>query len=76
MLLYDDAGKLISGGITSLFGMFFGGGGPSTEEVMKDEFKKQKKFIEEQFKKQEKLMNTLFTKTQVENVKSRALGVL
>ena len=56
--------------------MFFGGGGPSTEEVMKDEFKKQKKFIEEQFKKQKKLMETLFTKTQVENVKSRALGVL
>ena len=56
--------------------MFFGGGGPSTEEVIQEEFKKQRKFIEEQFSKQEKFMEKLMTKTELESVKARALGVL
>ena len=56
--------------------MFLGGGGPSTEEVLKDEFEKQKKFIKEQFSKQEKFMLKLVTKTELESVKARALGVL
>ena len=56
--------------------MFFGGGGPSTEEVIQEEFKKQRKFIEEQFSKQEKFIEKLITKTELENVKARALGVL
>ena len=64
------------GAITSIFGMFFGGGGPSTEEVLKDEFKKQKEFIEKQFKEQETFMEKLMTRTQLENVQSKALGVL
>ena len=56
--------------------MFFGGGGPSTEEVLKDEFKKQKEFIEKQFKEQEKFMKNLMTQTQLENVQSKAFGLL
>ena len=76
LLLYDDAGILISGGITSLFGMFFGGGGPSTEEVIQDEFKKQKEFIEEQFKEQKTFIEDIMGQTQLENVQAKAYGVL
>ena len=32
----------ITGVVSSIFNMFTGGGGPSTEEVLKDEFKKQR----------------------------------
>ena len=56
--------------------MFFGGGGPSTEEVLKDEFKKQKEFIEKQFKEQNIFMQKLMNQTQVENVQAKAYGVL
>ena len=66
----------ISGVITSVFGMFVGGGGPSTQQVVKEEFAKQKRFIEEQFLKQEKVIEQLLTKTELERVKSKSLGVL
>ena len=65
-----------SGVITSVFNLFTDGGGPSTEEVIKDEFRKQKKFIEEQFSKQETVMKTLLTQTELESVKAKALGVM
>ena len=58
------------------FGMFFDGGGPSTAKVKEDEFAKQRKFIEGQFSKQKQFMTALMTKTELESVKSRALGVL
>ena len=45
--------SLIAGTINSILNIFVGGGGPSTEDVIKDEFKKQKDFIEKAFKKQE-----------------------
>ena len=56
--------------------MFFGGGGPSTEDVMQEEFKKQKEFIEKQFKDQQIFMKKLMTDAQLEAVQSRAFGVL
>ena len=68
--------SIVTGTISSIVGMFFGGGGPSTEEVIKEEFKKQKKFIEEQFSKQEKLFKSLMTQTELESVKAKGLGVL
>ena len=68
--------SLVTGAITSIFGMFVGGGAPSTEQVIKDEFAKQKKFIKEQFLKQEEFMKELMTQTELERVKSKAFGVL
>ena len=56
--------------------MFFGGGGPTTEEIIQKEFEKQRKFIEEQFSKQQDFFKDLMTQTEVENVKAKALGVL
>ena len=56
--------------------MFFGGGGPSTEEIIQEAFKKQRKFIKEQFSKQEKFIDLKITETELESVKARALGVL
>ena len=56
--------------------MFGGGGGPSTEEVIQEEFEKQREFIEEQFVKQEAFLKKHLTQTELESVKAKALGVL
>ena len=56
--------------------MFGGGGAPSVESVIKDQFAKQKKFIEAQFKQQEKVMEKLLGQNELQSVKAKALGVL
>ena len=66
----------VTGIVTSVFNLFTDGGGPTTEEVIQEEFRKQKKFIEEQFAKQETVMKTLLTQTELESVKAKALGVM
>ena len=66
----------VTGTVTSLFNLFTGGGGPSIQQVIQDEFKKQKKFIEEQFKKQETVMKEMMTETELESIKAKGLGVL
>jgi len=66
----------ITGLVSSILSIFTGGGGPSTEEVIKDEFKKQREFIEKQFKQQQDFMKKMFTQTEVETIKENALGML
>ena len=66
----------VTGVVTSIFNMFNGGGGPTVQQVIQDEFKKQKKFIEEEFNKQEKFMKELMTETELESIKAKALGVM
>ena len=56
--------------------MFGGGGAPSVESVMKEQFAKQKKFIEAQFKQQEKVMKKLLGQNELQSIKAKALGVL
>ena len=62
--------------LTGIIGMFGGGGAPSVESVIKNQFAEQKKFIEAQFKQQEKVMEKLLGQTELQSVKAKALGVL
>ena len=68
--------SVVTGLISGIAGMFLGGGGPTTEQIIMEEFEKQRKFIEEQFAKQAKLFKNLMTQTELEGVKAKALGVL
>ena len=68
--------SMVTGLISSVFNMFTGGGGPSTEQVIMDEFKKQKEFIEKEFEKQRSFMEKLWTKTELESFKIKALGIM
>ena len=68
--------SMVTGLISSVFNLFTGGGGPSTEQVIKDEFKKQKEFIEKEFEKQRNFMEKLWTKTELESFKIKALGIM
>ena len=68
--------SIVTGTISAIFGIFGGGGGPQIQEIIQEEFEKQKKFIKEEFSKQEKLFRKLMTQTELESVKAKALGVL
>ena len=74
---------LPSGAISTVLGLFVGGGTPSTQEVIEKAFAKQKKFIEDQFAKQAQLINEqteaikgFITQTELESVKTKTLGLL
>ena len=56
--------------------MFTDGGGPSTKEIIEQEFLKQKKFIEDQFSQQNEFISKLITETQLEIMGNKAIGVL
>ena len=56
--------SIITGTISGIFSIF-GGGAPSTVDVIKDEFRKMKKFTVEQFAKQRKFISDQFSKQNI-----------
>ena len=66
--------SIITGTISSIFKIFVPGP-PSTEDVIKEEFEKQKKFIEEKFDEQKKFIGKnlkIRKNSSEENLKSRS----
>jgi len=59
--------SIVTGAMSTIFGIY-ATGSPSTEDVVKEEFKKMKNFTEEQFQKQNRFITEKFEK-QFENVK-------
>ena len=56
--------------------MFMGGGGPSTEDVIKDGFKEQKDFLVTAFEKQKEFIETQFQETSLKEQVISALSNL
>ena len=52
--------SLLEPPVETLIFAIFGGGGPSTEDVIKDEFKKMKEFTQKEFAKQRKFIKDQF----------------
>ena len=68
--------SLIANAISSIFNMFVGGGAPSTEDIIKDEFKKQKDFILEEFARQKEFIKDLVQQEIMGGFLRQAQGIL
>ena len=68
--------SLIANAISSIFNMFVGGGAPSTEDIIKDEFKKQKDFILEEFARQKEFIKDLVQQEIMGGFLRQAQGIM
>ena len=57
--------SIISGGISTILNAFISGGSPSTDLVIKDEFKRQEQFIKNAFKEQKRFIKQQFGETAI-----------